>query len=46
MNKSKFLKKSLALLLAFMLVFAMIPLGAAAAGEPPVISQADRKSVV
>ena len=40
MNKSKFLKKSLALLLAFMLVFAMIPLGAAAAGEPPVISQA------
>ncbi len=33
MNKSKFLKKSLALLLAFMLVFAMIPLGASAAGS-------------
>ncbi len=40
MNKSKFLKKSLALLLAFMLVFAMIPLGAAAAEPvPPEISE-------
>ena len=32
MKKSKFLKKSLAMLLALMLVVAMIPLGAAAAG--------------
>ena len=31
MNKSKFLKKSLAMLLALMLVFAMIPLSASAA---------------
>ena len=31
MNKSKFLKKSLAMLLALMLVVAMIPLSAAAA---------------
>ena len=33
MNKSKFLKKSLAMLLALMLVVAMIPLSASAA-EP------------
>ena len=31
MNKSKFLKKSLAMLLALMLVLAMIPLSASAA---------------
>ena len=31
MNKSKFLKKSLAMLLALMLVVAMIPLSASAA---------------
>ena len=37
MNKSKFLKKSLAMLLALMLVVAMIPLSAAAAeGDPTV----------
>ena len=34
MKKSKFLKKSLAMLLAVMLVVAMIPLSAAAAYEP------------
>ena len=34
MKKSKFLKKSLAMLLALMLVVAMIPLGAAAAEAP------------
>ena len=34
MNKSKFLKKSLAMLLAIMMVVAMIPLSAAAAYEP------------
>ena len=34
MNKSKFLKKSLAMLLALMLVFAMIPLSASAAELP------------
>ena len=34
MKKSKFLKKSLAMLLALMLVVAMIPLGAAAAANP------------
>lgn len=39
MNKSKFLKKSLAMLLAVMLVVAMIPLSAAAATTKPVISQ-------
>ena len=39
MNKSKFLKKSLAMLLALMLVVAMIPLSAAAA-QQPAISQA------
>ena len=33
MNKSKFLKKSLAMLLALMLVVAMIPLSASAAPE-------------
>ena len=33
MNKSKFLKKSLAMLLALMLVFAMIPLSASAASD-------------
>ena len=33
MKKSKFLKKSLAMLLAVMLVVAMIPLSAAAAGS-------------
>jgi len=38
MNKSKFLKKSLAMLLALMLVVAMIPLSAAAADADPVIS--------
>ena len=38
MNKSKFLKKSLAMLLAVMLVVAMIPLSAAAATTKPVIS--------
>ncbi len=36
MNKSKFLKKSLAMLLAVMLVVAMIPLGASAAEVPAV----------
>ena len=35
MNKSKFLKKSLAMLLALMLVVAMIPLSASAAGALP-----------
>ena len=39
MNKSKFLKKSLAMLLALMLVFAMIPLSASAEGaETPVVN--------
>ena len=43
MNKSKFLKKSLAMLLALMLVFAMIPLSASAApegeyGSDPVVT--------
>ena len=36
MKKSKFLKKSLAMLLAVMLVVAMIPLSAAAASQPTV----------
>ena len=39
MKKSKFLKKSLAMLLALMLVVAMIPLGASAAA--PVMRQVD-----
>jgi len=34
MNKSKFLKKSLAMVLAVMMIVAMIPLGASAAGLP------------
>ena len=38
MNKSKFLKKSLAMLLALMLVFAMIPLSASAA-EAPIVDK-------
>ncbi len=42
MNKSKFLKKSLAMLLALMLVFAMIPLSASATegeyGSDPVVT--------
>ena len=38
MNKSKFLKKSLAMLLALMLVLAMIPLSASAAGPDVDIS--------
>ena len=39
MNKSKFLKKSLAMLLALMLVLAMIPLSASAEGaETPVVN--------
>ena len=37
MNKSKFLKKSLAMLLALMLVFAMIPLSASAAATDHII---------
>ena len=37
MKKSKFLKKSLAMLLALMLVVAMIPLSAAAAEGDPTI---------
>ena len=45
MKKSKFLKKSLAMLLAVMLVVAMIPLSAAAA-ETPVISQITVNDVV
>ena len=45
MKKSKFLKKSLAMLLAVMLVVAMIPLSAAAA-ETPVISQIKVNDVV
>ena len=36
MNKSKFLKKSLAMLLALMLVVAMIPLSASAANGPAI----------
>ena len=36
MNKSKFLKKSLAMLLALMLVLAMIPLSASAAELPNI----------
>ena len=36
MNKSKFLKKSLAMLLALMLVLAMIPLSASAANGPAI----------
>ena len=39
MNKSKFLKKSLAMLLALMLVVAMIPLSAAAATELPDLTK-------
>ena len=47
MKKSKFLKKSLAMLLAVMLVVAMIPLSAAAAYEPadgltPVVGADDK----
>ena len=38
MNKSKFLKKSLAMLLALMLVFAMIPLSASAVDELPEVT--------
>ena len=38
MKKSKFLKKSLAMLLALMLVVAMIPLSAAAAQEQPALN--------
>ncbi len=38
MNKSKFLKKSLAMLLAMLMVVAMIPLGASAAEVPAVTS--------
>ena len=34
MNKSKFLKKSLAAVLAVLMIVAMIPLSAAAAYEP------------
>ena len=45
MKKSKFLKKSLAMLLAVMLVVAMIPLSAAAA-DTPVISQITVDDVV
>ena len=36
MNKSKFLKKSLAMLLALMLVLAMIPLSASAARQATI----------
>lgn len=48
MKKSKFLKKSLAMLLAVMLVVAMIPLSAAAAYEPadgltPVVGADDKQ---
>ena len=39
MNKSKFLKKSLAMLLALMLVVAMIPLSASAATELPNLTK-------
>ena len=39
MKKSKFLKKSLAMLLAVMLVVAMIPLSAAAATELPDLTK-------
>ena len=39
MKKSKFLKKSLAMLLALMLVVAMIPLSAAAATELPDLTK-------
>ena len=45
MKKSKFLKKSLAMLLALMLVVAMIPLSASAA-ETPVITQITVNDVV
>lgn len=38
MNKSKFLKKSLAMVLAVMLIVAMIPLGASAAEAPALAS--------
>ena len=38
MNKSKFLKKSLAMLLALMLVFAMIPLSASAVDALPEVT--------
>ena len=51
MKKSKFLKKSLAMLLAVMLVVAMIPLSAAAAYEPadgltPVVGADDKLTPV
>ena len=51
MKKSKFLKKSLAMLLAVMLVVAMIPLSAAAAYEPadgltPVVGADDKLTTV
>ncbi len=36
MNKSKFLKKSLAMVLAVMMIVAMIPLGASAAATPEI----------
>ena len=47
MKKSKFLKKSLAMLLAVMLVVAMIPLSAAAAPTVPPLTYitVDGKSV-
>lgn len=41
MNKSKLLKKSLAMVLAVMLVVAMIPLGASAASDPIWVNNAD-----
>ena len=44
MNKSKFLKKSLAMLLALMLVVAMIPLSASAAA--PVLREASANGYV
>ena len=44
MNKSKFLKKSLAMLLALMLVLAMIPLSASAEGTQPTNVTVDNKA--
>ena len=46
MKKSKFLKKSLAMLLALMLVVAMIPLSAAAAANPIEMRQVNATAVV
>ena len=40
MNKSKFLKKSLAAVLAVLMIVAMIPLSAAAAYEPTAVKPA------